>query len=122
MNRVLRSNHFTSIGSEVVLAGAQQTAWNIQLLEYAAEKPILCQPRQIFFEPKIEKNGWGVNGKDVRFLCVIPAKAGIQFFVGEQWIPVSAGMTITPPLGLPLMRFARGRELQITTLRRVHCR
>lgn len=27
VNRVLRSNHFTSIGSEVALAGAQQPPW-----------------------------------------------------------------------------------------------
>ena len=26
-----------------------------------------------------------------------------------------------PPLDLPLMRFARGRELRMITLRRVHC-
>jgi len=30
-------------------------ARRIQLLEYAAEKPVLCQLRQIFFEPKIRK-------------------------------------------------------------------
>jgi hypothetical protein len=54
VNSVLRP----TISRVLALNGSRRCAaadLNIQLLEYAAEKPVLCQARQIFFEPKIRK-------------------------------------------------------------------
>jgi len=61
VNRVLRP----TISRVLALNGSRRcaaVARRIQLLEYAAEKAVLCQLRQIFFGPKIREgrktNGW----------------------------------------------------------------
>ena len=60
---------------EVALAGAQQSPVDIQLLQYAVEKRVLCQLRQIIFEQKMiwDEKGRGVEGESPKS-SVIPAK------------------------------------------------
>ena len=73
-------------------------------IEYAAEKTVLCQLRQIFLGQKIGKIGCGVKRRSCNVIFVIPAKTGIQIFVGYNWIPACAGMTMRTKLLENLLR------------------
>ena len=61
VNRVLRP----TISRVLAVNGSRRcaaVARRIQLLEYAAEKAVLCQLRQFFFEPKIREGERRMGG------------------------------------------------------------